>query len=476
MGGAMNLTKYFEIMAGFLNRETGIQEAAGVFFGKNGCLGRNARGLEIYQNFASGVALQAVFPRLKSVITKLFGGTEWDELAKRYFKAYPARHFELNMNGVHFPEYLQQSAARANLPPWTVELADFEWWEWQTLTTPDDPDDATPLEGPLRLGATVELRPYTHDLIEWCDSEDSKTSPVTRTVVVMFWRDANLDAWRRNADHLDLELLRLVHQNEAVTPFSVRDVGEPWDAVERRITEMTSEGILLGRPQCALVSHSATVNLSAEALQEIMRFTTDSYGPSAQEFFESSLEHDVSQNCRAFLNNIEGTPPFNLLDLGCGSGRDLKYFRLKGHDAVGLDGAAQQVEIARSFSECEVYYQDFMAMTLPESEFDGIFANASLFHVPSQAVPRVLQQLWRALKRRGILFTSNPLGENQEGWVRDRYAVFYDLAAWSQTLQSAGFERISYYHRPTRQPETQQKWLATLWRRNEGSGVGGRTS
>ena len=68
-------------------------------------------------------------------------------------------------------------------------------------------------------------------------------------------------------------------------------------------------------------------------------------------------------------------------------------------------------------------------MQLPESRFDGIFANASLFHVPSQELTTVLLTLFRTLKPRGVLFSSNPRGNNEEGISDGRYACFYDLAA-----------------------------------------------
>jgi SAM-dependent methyltransferase len=106
-------------------------------------------------------------------------------------------------------------------------------------------------------------------------------------------------------------------------------------------------------------------------------------------FRDGTRHHDVSQNYAAFLNAIEGDPPYCILDLGCGPGRDLSYFRSLGHEAVGLDGSQRFVAMARAYSQCEVFHQDFLAMQLPESRFDGIFANASLFHVPSQELPRV---------------------------------------------------------------------------------------
>ena len=118
-----------------------------------------------------------------------------------------------------------------------------------------------------------------------------------------------------------------------------------------------------------------------------------------------------TESLPAFLNAIEGDPPYSILDLGC----DLSHFRSLGHEAVGLDGSQQFVAMARAHSRCEVLHQDLLSMRLPESRFDGIFANASLFHVPSQELPRVLLELFKTLKPRGVLFSSNPRGNNEEG-------------------------------------------------------------
>src|SRR5256885_16502674 len=142
----------------------------------------------------------------------------------------------------------------------------------------------------------------------------------------------------------------------------------------------------------------------------------------ARAFWNGTRDHDVSQNYAAFLDAIEADPPYSILDLGCGPGRDLSYFRSLGHEAVGLDGSQQFAAMARSHSKCEVLHQDLLAMQLPESRFDGAFANASLFHVPSQELPRVLLELFKTLKPHGVLFSSNPRGTNDEGLSDDRYA------------------------------------------------------
>ena len=114
------------------------------------------------------------------------------------------------------------------------------------------------------------------------------------------------------------------------------------------------------------------------------------------------------------LMPIDGEPPFSILDFGCGPGRDLSHFRSLRHEAVGLDGSQHFVAMARSHSQCEVFHQDFLAMQLPESRFDGVFANASLFHVPSQELPRVLLDAEAA--RCAVLLKSE--GEQRGGLER----------------------------------------------------------
>ena len=155
----------------------------------------------------------------------------------------------------------------------------------------------------------------------------------------------------------------------------------------------------------------------------ISEATLDDYRHNAEAFREGTREHDVSQNIQALLRHIEGAPPLRILDFGCGPGRDLCALRALGHLPTGLDGAEPFVAMARADSGCPVLHQDFLALDLPAAAFDGIFANASLFHIPSHELPRVLTQLHAALRPRGVLFTSNPRGDNQEGWSGARYGV-----------------------------------------------------
>lgn len=189
------------------------------------------------------------------------------------------------------------------------------------------------------------------------------------------------------------------------------------------------------------------------------------YDQHAQAFWAGTQDHDVSQNIAALLSHIKGSPPFTLLDFGCGPGRDLKALTELGHVAVGLEGAPHFVEMARAYSGCEVWLQDFLALDLPAEHFDGVFANASLFHVPSAALPEVLRALHATLKPDGVLFASNPRGNDEEGWSNGRYGSYYSLETWRRYVTAAGFIELTHYYRPAGLPRAQQPWLATVWRK-----------
>ncbi|MBN9474078.1 MAG: methyltransferase [Bordetella sp. SCN 67-23] len=199
--------------------------------------------------------------------------------------------------------------------------------------------------------------------------------------------------------------------------------------------------------------------------RELSAPTLDYYEQNAAAFWEGTRGHDVGQNIDALLRHLAAPAPLSILDFGCGPGRDLKAFRERGHEAVGLDGSPSFAAMARAHSGCEVWCQDFLALELPAHRFDGIFANASMFHIPSQDLPRVLAALHATLKPGGALFCSNPRGNNEEGWNRGRYGVYHDLEHWRRYLDAAGFDELEHYYRPAGLPRAQQPWLATVWRR-----------
>lgn len=203
----------------------------------------------------------------------------------------------------------------------------------------------------------------------------------------------------------------------------------------------------------------------AASIAATIAATLGHYESCAQDYWEGTRGHDVQQNIDALIADIEGAPPFTILDLGCGPGRDLITLAALGHRAIGLDGAAAFAEMARLHSGCEVWHQDFLALDLPPDRFDGIFANASLQHIPKTELPRVLRDLYATLKPRGVLFASIPHGDDQEGGNDARYSCFHRPASWNAYLQGAGFVECRTYYRPVGLPRGEQRWLASVWRK-----------
>lgn len=206
-------------------------------------------------------------------------------------------------------------------------------------------------------------------------------------------------------------------------------------------------------------------NLSPTELRRATSVTVQHYEQAAESFWQGTRDHDVSENIAALTRHLAPNAAARVLDLGCGPGRDLKTLSALGHGPVGLDGSESFVQMARAHSGCEVWHQDFLELALPQQSFDGIFANAVLFHVPSQELPRVLGELNASLKTGGVLFSSNPHGPNSEGWNGDRYGCYLDLETYRSFLTAAGFVELEHYYRPPGRPRHQQPWLASVWRK-----------
>ena len=198
------------------------------------------------------------------------------------------------------------------------------------------------------------------------------------------------------------------------------------------------------------------------ALRSIASRTLSHYQERAEAFWEGTRDHDVSQNLQALLAALPARPNLRILDLGCGPGRDLMALRGLGHAPVGLDGCAAFVRMAREHSGCEVLEQSFLELELPYQSFDGVFANASLFHVPGAELPRVLRELFAALVPGGALFCSNPraMGAEREGWQGERYGTYLSLESWSALFEAAGLTLLQHFLRPAGKPASARSPLS----------------
>lgn len=203
------------------------------------------------------------------------------------------------------------------------------------------------------------------------------------------------------------------------------------------------------------------------ATDEATLRTLGHYGANAESFWVGTRDHDVTQNYAALLDALGGTAPLRLLDFGCGPGRDLVALGARGHVVTGLDGTAKFVEMARELSGSTVLHQNFLELDLGEQRFDGVFANASLFHVPRAHMARVLGELFAALVPGGVLFCSNPRSfeSDREGFNGERYGSYLTIESWLACIVAAGFTIERHFLRPAGLPPSEQPWLAVVARR-----------
>jgi len=203
--------------------------------------------------------------------------------------------------------------------------------------------------------------------------------------------------------------------------------------------------------------------------------TIADYGAVAEGYAAGNMDHDVSQNMEALLGALaDREAPLDILDVCSASGRDLVAFTKLGHRAVGLDGVPRFCEMARQLSGCEVWRQDLTALDLPLRRFDGVFANACIFHVPSTALDGTLRALVGALRPGGVLFVSNAhgFGEDKEGWTGGRtpstrsYVCWLSEETWIERCEAVGLELLDKFYRPPGLPRERQPFLATVWRKS----------
>lgn len=152
-----------------------------------------------------------------------------------------------------------------------------------------------------------------------------------------------------------------------------------------------------------------------------MNGTLAYYDEHAEEYAASAATADLSALYGRFVSCI---PRGSILDLGCGSGRDTKQFLAMGYQVTAMDGSAEMCRIASDYTGIPVACRRFEELT-EEDAYDGIWACASLLHIPEEQLPEILDRICRALKDDGILYASfkKGCGGSTDG---GRFYQYYD--------------------------------------------------
>lgn len=134
------------------------------------------------------------------------------------------------------------------------------------------------------------------------------------------------------------------------------------------------------------------------------------YDEHGKDFFERTVDVDISHLYEMFLKYVPDGG--HILDAGCGSGRDTKYFLEKGYQVTAFDGSATLAKMASELTGLDVRQMLFEEMAY-EAEFDAVWANATLLHVPFDELPGIFEKFIAALKAGGIWFATFKKGEGE---------------------------------------------------------------
>lgn len=183
------------------------------------------------------------------------------------------------------------------------------------------------------------------------------------------------------------------------------------------------------------------------------------YDENAKEFFDDTIDADMSSHHEKFLRLMPENG--HILDAGCGSGRDTKIFKDLGYEVTAIDGSAEMCRLASEFSGVDVEQMRFQDIEFI-NEFNGIWASASLLHVPSDELDLVLKNLKNSLKKKGILYASFKYGDF-EGERNGRY--FNDLteSVAIEIFENNGFNVIeTWLTNDSRLNREDERWTNIL--------------
>ena len=145
--------------------------------------------------------------------------------------------------------------------------------------------------------------------------------------------------------------------------------------------------------------------------------TIDHYNRNAQNFIDGTVSVDFTQIQNIFLELLPKDA--RILDFGCGSGRDTKYFLDRGYQVDAMDGSVELCRVASEYTGIHVKHMFFQELTEVE-KYDGIWACASILHVKKAELPDIIRKMSLATKENGIIYVSFKYGD-YEGERNGRY-------------------------------------------------------
>lgn len=190
----------------------------------------------------------------------------------------------------------------------------------------------------------------------------------------------------------------------------------------------------------------------------------DYYNKYANVYFENTVDLDMSEIMAPFIRLLPDNA--EVLDLGCGSGRDTLYMEEAGFYVTALDGSEEMCKLAEIYTDKEVLNITFDELDFDEV-FDGIWACASLVHVEEQQIDQIMEKVINALKPGGVLYMSFYHGDD-EGYRGGRYIHEYTKASLRELIARHGrIETLDMWKSEDVRNED-KTWINVLVRRTDG--------
>ena len=191
-----------------------------------------------------------------------------------------------------------------------------------------------------------------------------------------------------------------------------------------------------------------------------MNNTINYYNQNAENFIANTQNADMHPTQERFLRLLDANT--SILDFGCGSGRDTKYFLEKGYRVTATDGSSELCRLASEFTGIkvkEMLFQELDAI----NQYDGIWACSSILHLPKKELLPVIQKMCEALKDNGIIYTSFKYGDF-EGERNGRYFTDFTEKTFREVVEKIPELTIEehWITSDVRPGRGEEKWLNLL--------------
>ena len=190
--------------------------------------------------------------------------------------------------------------------------------------------------------------------------------------------------------------------------------------------------------------------------------TLDYYNQNAKDFVAGTVAVDFNEIQDRFIEKLSGK---NMLDFGCGSGRDTKYFLQAGLHVTAIDGSEEMCRCASEYTGIKVQHMLFQELS-EKNTYDGIWACASILHLSKEELHQVILKMADALRIGGIIYTSFKYGDF-EGERNGRYFTDFTIESFTEFVRNiTGIQIEDYWITGDARPgRGEQKWLNLILRK-----------